>query len=104
LVAYTVESALGHDCSSLHQEDTSGFYSSYMIHAREDGILKELRYSDEIRENIVEQSIYFKPGQKVGRFNGSHETIGTMILKFSNMEDMLCKMDNMEDFFKVLVD
>jgi hypothetical protein len=103
LVKYTVDSALGLDCSDLQMEEVDGFYSSYMLHAIEDGIVKEIWYSDEIKKNIIEENIFIKLGDEVKKFDGSHHTLGTMIMKFDSQEEMLEKMDNMEKYLKVLV-
>jgi len=103
LIQYTVESALGNDCSELNMKEVNGFFSSYMLHSIEDGIVKEIWYSDEIKKNIVEENIFVKPGDKVHKFDGSQHTLGTMIMKFNSMNEMLEKMDNMEKYLKVIV-
>lgn len=104
LIKYTVDSALGLDCSDLIIQPTKGFYSSYMLHALEDGNVKEIWYSDEIKNNIIQETIYIKSGDEVKKFNGSNHTLGTMIMKFETQEEMLHKMDNMEQYLKVIVE
>lgn len=104
LIKYTVDSALGLDCSDLNMQSTNGFYSSYMLHALEDGTVKEIWYSEEIKKNIIQETTYTKPGDKVHKFNGSNHTLGTMIMKFATQEEMLHKMDNMENYLKVIVE
>lgn len=104
LIKYTVDSALGFDCSDLKMKEVDGFYSSYMLHAIEDGIVKEIWYSDEIKENILEENIFIKPGDEVKKFDGSNHTLGTMVMKFDSQEEMLEKMDNMENYLKVIID
>lgn len=103
LIKYTVDSALGLDCSDLKMQPTNGYYSSYMLHALEDGVVKEIWYSDEIKNNIIQETIYARQGDSVHKFNGSNHTLGTMIMKFETQEEMLYKMDNMENFLKVIV-
>jgi len=103
LVKYTVDSALGFDCSDLKMKEVEGYYSSYMLHATEDGIVKEIWYSDEIRNNILEENIFIQPGDEVKKFDGSNHTLGTMIMKFDSQEEMLEKMDNMEKYLKVVL-
>ena len=103
LVKYTVDSALGLDCSDLQMQEVEGYYSSYMLHAIEDGIVKEIWYSDEIKENIIEENIFIKLGDEVKKFDGSNHTLGTMIMKFHSQEEMLEKMDNMEKYLKVCI-
>ncbi len=104
LVKYTVDSALGIDCSELSQVEAAGFHSSYMLHALEDGVVKDIWYSKEIRNNILEESIFIKKGDKVSKFNGSNHTLGTMIMKFESRNEMIEKMDNMEKYLKVVLE
>jgi len=104
LIKYTVDSALGMDCSDLSMQPAKGFYSSYMLHALEDGKVKEIWYSDEIKKNIIQETIYIKPGDEAHKFNGSHHTLGTMIMKFETQEEMLHKMDNMEQYLRVITE
>lgn len=96
LIKYTVDAALGLDCKELAMKPTQGYWSSYMVHALEDGTFKELWVSDRAKEYIVEQDIQVKPGDKVHKFSGSHDTLGTMILQYPSMEVMLDMIDNME--------
>lgn len=103
LIKYTVDSALGLDCNDLEMKETKGFYSCYMVHALEDGVVEDIWYSDEIQKNIIEKSIFIKKGDKVHKFDGSNHTLGTMIMKFDSQEEMLEKMDNMEKYLKVVV-
>jgi len=103
LVKYTVDAALGMDCSNLTMSETKGHYASYMLHALKDGKVKDIWYSDEIKKNIIEENIFIKIGDEVQKFNGSHTTLGTMIMKFDSKDEMLEKMDNMEKYLKVII-
>ena len=103
LVKYTVDSALGLDCSDLRQVDTDGFYSSYILHAPEDGVVDDVWYSEEIKSNIMEEQIFVRRGDSVSKFNGSNNALGAMIMKFGSEAEMLEKMDHMERFLKVVV-
>lgn len=102
LIKYTVDAALGFDCEDLEMTSTNGYWSSYMVHSLEDGIFKELWISDRAKEYIVEQDIQVKIGDKVNKFSGSHDTLGTMILKYPSMEVMLDMVDNMEHDIRVI--
>lgn len=103
LIKYTVDAAIGLPCSMLKMSPTNGYWSSYMVHAIEDGIFKELWISDRAKSYIVEQDIQVKPGDKVSKFSGSHDTLGTMILEYPSQEIMLEMVDNMEHDIKVVV-
>lgn len=104
-VKYTIESAMGKDCSDLKMVEPNGFWSCFMVHSKKAGILKSVEFSDEFKKNnIVEFEMMYSKGDKVDSFNGSNGTLGTMILKYSSMDEMLTKMDNMDDFVKVMVE
>src|SRR5690606_25163917 len=48
LIKYTVDAALGMDCTSLEMTQAEGYWSSYMVHALEDGTFKELWLSERV--------------------------------------------------------
>ena len=97
LVKYTVDAALGLDCSGLHMEPPHGYYSSYIVHALREGTCTDLWMSERFRSHVVEQNIWVKPGDAVPRFQGSNGTLGTAILRFESEAEMLAMMDNMEN-------
>jgi|AntRauTorckE6833_2_1112554.scaffolds.fasta_scaffold04265_6 biotin carboxylase len=101
LIRYSVEGALGEDCSDLEQIETDGFYSSYILHARKTGIVSQVVIKDEIKPHIVEQNILVVKGDKVDQFDGSHHTLGTFILKFNDHQKMINKLDNMHKYITV---
>lgn len=103
LIKYTVDAAIGLDCSDLTMQPTSGYWSSYMLHALEDGIFKGVHISEKARQYIVESEIYAKPGDRVSRFAGSHHTLGTMILQYPSLKEMMDMMDHMERDIRVMV-
>lgn len=104
LIKYTVDAALGLPCTGLTMKPTNGFWSSYMVHAIDDGKFKELSLSERAKECIVEQDVQVKSGTQVNVFSGSHDTLGTMILKYPSQEEMLDMVDNMERDIRVIVD
>lgn len=104
MIEYTIKAAMGEDISDLKQVAANQFIASYIIHSKKDGILKKINISDEIKHNILEYDMISKEGDAVIKFNGSNGTLGTMILKFDSMEEMLHKMDNMDDYVKVVVE
>lgn len=104
LIKFTVDAALGLPCDNLSMKLTNGFWSSYMIHSIEDGAFKELWLSKRAQQYIVEQDFQVQPGTKVNVFSGSHDTLGTMILKYQSRDEMLDMIDNMERNIRVIVE
>ena len=104
LIKYTVDAALGLPCVGLEMKPVDGFWSSYMVHAIENGQYQDLSLSERAKEYIVEQDVQVQPGKQVNVFSGSHDTLGTMILKYPSQEIMLDMLDNMERDIRVIVE
>lgn len=105
MVKYTIKGALGEDCCDLLFNKPSGFWSSYVVNSMNRGVFKGLEISkDLIRDNLVEHEITTKDGDPVFAFTGSDMKVGTLLLKYSSMEEMLEKMDNMTNWLQVIVE
>ena len=105
MVEYTIKAAMGMDCSDLKNVEPQGFYSNYVIHSKTDGIFKEFWMDDDFKEkNLVELHMFLKSGDSVKAFTGTHNTLGTMILKFSSLHEQQEKIENIENWAKVIVD
>ena len=104
LIKYTVDAAIGLDCRDLTMKRTRGYWSSYILHALEDGFFKEIYLSERIKKYIVEQNVYIKPSDEVFKFSGSHHTLGSMILQHSSLEEMMEMFDHMEKDIRVIVE
>lgn len=102
LIKATVDAALGLDCSLVKMTKCEGFWSSYMVHALNSGQFKEIFISDRANQYIVEQNIHVKRGDKVNLYSGSNDTLGTMILKYSSLDEMLKMVDHMEKDIRVV--
>ncbi len=104
MVEYTIKSAMGLDCSDLVMKDVEGYWSCYMVHSNQSGIFNKVRLKKEIKNNIVEFEMFYKNGDLINSFTGSGGTLGTMILKFNSMNEMLNKMDNMAKFIQLIIE
>lgn len=104
MIAATVDAALGLPLQQSMQQPVEGCWSSIIVHARETGLFKNLWLSERAKGYIVEQDVQVKPGTQVNMFSGSHDTLGTMILKYPSQEEMLDMVDNMERDIRVIVD
>lgn len=103
-VEWMIRAALGEGCSALKQVDPTGFWACYVLHSNRKGKFVRIDYSDKIKSNLIEEHLSIATGDDVMPFVGSNGTLGILILKFNNMEDMLHKIDNMEKYLDVVVD
>lgn len=101
MVEYTIKAALGEDCSDLEMKEPTGFWSNYMVHSKKTGKLKRITLSEEIRDNYVEISTDYKPGDQVYAFENSGHAIGEMVFKYSSMKEMLYKVEHLTEWVTV---
>ena len=103
MIEYTIRAAVGEDCSDLKFVPVDGFWSTYMVHSNQGGILKEIWISDDYRaNNLVEFESDCKMGDEIPVFTGSNGALGTMISKYSSREEMISKIGHFEDYVKVV--
>ncbi len=101
IARYSVESALGHEIPELLGMCVSsrcdGFFAYSTIHSRTAGILRSVRLSTEVQPHVLEMHLFKRPGDKIEAYNGSHCTVGILLLGFDareQMEEMISRMSS----------
>ena len=95
-ISATVESAIGNAVSL--NTTCQQLASTYSIHTTSNGILSGIKYSDEIKNNIVDELLFYKIGDHVKAFDMGSNMIGNLILKFDSYDEMINKMENMSTY------
>lgn len=104
LIEFTINAALGENCSELKLTNPRGYWATHIINSKKCGIFKYINFEDKIKKNIVEYEFLAKPGDKINPLSGAHDKLGIMILKFSSIEEMLEKIDNIDKYIHVIVE
>lgn len=104
LAEYTIRNAVGEVCSNLKLRPVKQYVSSYVIHSLEDGCFESLWISDEIKDDIIQYDLFEKYGSKIYRFENGGFGVGAALIKHKSIEEMLYRMDHMEDYIKVVVE
>lgn len=102
MVALAVEAAMGNDISICRHENQS-FYAYYALHSVKKGIYQGYEISADFKGSIIASYIFIKQGDEIGAFNGSNQTIGILIMKFSNRRDIDDFFESSMAYIKVLV-
>ncbi len=101
LVECAVKAALGEQIELPEKIQPQGFWSYYAVHSLKDGVLREIRISEEARRHIVENHIIRAPGDEVHAFTGANTTLGCLVMRFDSMEQMLHMMDHSEEWIEI---
>ncbi|MFF5993404.1 ATP-grasp domain-containing protein [Lysinibacillus sp. KU-BSD001] len=99
LVEYTIKAAVGEDCSNLGEDEPGGYWGVYTIVNEQAGGFKKIQIEQDVSSNnLVKSNIINIPlGYKIDK----NATLGTLLLTFSSMAEMLEKMDNMKSLVRV---
>lgn len=104
LMEYTIRAALGENCDDLNVAEEKGFWANYNIPSFEEGHFKAINIADEIKDKIIEFKCNYIEGDDVPLFKHYHSnSIGLLLLKFNNEEEMYHTLEHMTDFVKVEV-
>ena len=108
LAKCTILDAVGMDCRKILEDvgkkESIRYASSYIIHSLKDGVYKDIWVNNEIKNDIVLMDIFVSKNEKIKKFDNGGFGIGAMIIKHNSIEQMLYRMDNMENYIKVIVE
>lgn len=104
LAKATVQAALGLEYDKEFQQTKKNYVSSYIIHALKDGIYHETVIDNKIKNDILLFKDLMQNGDRIQAFNNASLDTGAMLIKFNSIEEMLYRMDNMEEFIRVEVE
>lgn len=104
LVEYSVRAAMGEKIAIPDQPQPSGYWAYYAVHSLRDGILDHIFIEPSVlQNNVVKNHILKHPGDKIMAFTGANTTLGILLMKFDNMEQMLHMMDHSHEWIQVIL-
>lgn len=105
LIYYTIKGAMGESCAGLEMTPTKGVWSNYMILSKKTGRFKELWFEpDFYRNNLLEVHCTAVQGETVHAYQNTTHSLGTILFKADSVEEMIRITDNIEDYYKVVVE
>lgn len=79
------------------------YYAHYVLHSKKSGILEDIIFSDDIKNNIVYKNIKVNKGDTIKNFNGSNDRLGLCLLSFDSYEEMIDKVENFDYYVKIKI-
>lgn len=105
LVDYAIKAALGEDCSSLKRAETRCCVSNYMILSTKSGRFAGLWFDDDFKKNnLMEVHCTCSLGEPVEAYRNTSHSLGTILFKASNVEEMKSLTDEIDRYVRVLID
>ncbi len=104
LIENVVRSALGLPLVGISQMPYDGNWAEIVIHSDKPGVFKSLWIDQSIEKCIVENDLWATPGDAVGGFSAANESLGTLILRFQETDQMNEVMNNIPKYVKVILE
>lgn len=105
LVDYTIRGALGEDCSDLRMTEARGVYSNYMLLSTRTGKFDRIEFNPLFeKNNLLEVHCNCMPGEKVTAYRNTSHSLGTILFRAKNIEEMVKITNNMEQYYEIKVD
>ena len=101
LIKAAVLAAVGEPITEVSQKEYNGYWAEVVLHSNKQGIFKELRVSQEIKENIVEKNLWIEQGDLVDEFEAANNSIGTLVLKFNSENETMQILNNIEKYVEI---
>lgn len=88
LITAQVRAAVGDYVEGVEQKPYNGHWAEIILHADRDGIFSDLQIALDIPAKVVERDLWVKQGENVNAFHGANDAIGTLVLQFTNEQDL----------------
>lgn len=99
---WIVKACAGLDCSELSQVKPKGFFTRHCIMSPQMGIVKNVFFDKTVKNNIVESFVWWQKSDKI--LDIMTTKLGIVFLKFSSMDEMLEKTEQMHDLIHVEIE
>ena len=104
LIDYTIKAALGEDCSDLKMVASKGYWSNYMILSKTTGIFKEIWFDSKFKKNNL-LAVYctYNQGERVTAYKNTSDSLGTILFKADSLEEIIEITNNIEKYYRIIV-
>lgn len=103
MITAITRAMVGDDPEVIEQKPYNGNWAEIILHADKDGEFVELQIDPTLPAEVVEKDLWVNPGDFVHGFEAANDAIGTLVLRFENVEDLEEAITNQGEWLKVIV-
>lgn len=103
VVDMAILTAMGEDIDIQIQEGIP-YHATHNLHTDQDGIYKDIEFSNEIEQKIIEKCLYKKRRDKVEYFDNAAKALGIIFMRFSSLEEMSSILENINEHYRVVIE
>ena len=99
-----VSKALGMPLKDIHDAQYDGYYAIIVLHSKKDGVFKGVEVECPHNGTVLEKELRVNVGDRVERFSGANNAIGTLFLRFEYCDAMEEALLYPSDWINVIVE
>ena len=104
LIDAEVCKSVGLPIGDIHEPRYRGFFSILVLHSERTGIFDQLWIdSDFERLHVIACNMRVQKGEEIHAFTGANTSIGTLFLRFSSYDEMVCMMEKYRHYVKIIL-
>ena len=82
----------------------NGYWAIIILHSDSNGKFVKLDIDDSVKEFVIEEDLWVKPGDEVHEFTGANEAIGTVVINCKTYEQIEKYLENVQSLFRIIVE
>ena len=94
---------LGGEETKITQVSSKDGWCEIILHSNKEGEFLDLEIDKNILPYLIDKDLWVKKGSRVSGFTGADQTIGTLIFKFENKQQMMKFLNNLKKYLNVIV-
>ena len=103
MITAITRAIVGDDPGTIEQKPYNGHWAEVILHADKDGEFAGLLIEPTFHSKVVEKDLWVKIGDRVHRFEGANDAIGTLIIRFDSTEELEKAITNQSLWLKVII-
>ncbi len=103
MITAITRAMVGDEPIHVEQKPYNGHWAEIILHADRSGVFECLEIDADLPAEIVEKDLWVKRGDKVDGFEGANNAIGTLVLRFEDVDKLEKALGNQRKWIKVIV-
>lgn len=105
LISNAVKAAVGLPVETISGDPVyKGCWAIIILHSDKAGEFVRLDINESVKNFVVEEDLWVRPGDEVHQFTGANEAIGTLVLNCENHNQIEDCLEKATELFKVIVE
>ncbi|WP_207662182.1 hypothetical protein [Clostridium sp. AM58-1XD] len=103
LIKNAVRAAVGDPVGPMTDPVYDGYWAEIILHSEKDGVFKELIADNSVKDHLYQTDLWVEPGDEVHKFSAANFSIGTLVLRFDDKNEMNDLVNHIYEHVKVVV-